>query len=216
MKRSTNEARVPGLKYTTKLRSKASGVVDRIILTLSGTDSAVLTKLSNRYKKLDNVLKKLQDERDALNLQLSDTTADLFDAEDRFYTRVIETVSLTMTLKKESEDLGTPEQTIVDYETAAKDILELLEGDLLVRAQEILRLHTVTIPAVLPDPTAQKKKPGFSVKVKDDAKIKVSESEVLMEENTKLRQLGHKYLELMNKWSVSYDRKLYKIKQELR
>jgi hypothetical protein len=76
------------------------GQVERVTVRLEGSESAAFTKMAREYKKIDVELKKLQTQRDKLNAKAKEAIQNYFDAEDIIYTRVIETVSMSLSMSK--------------------------------------------------------------------------------------------------------------------
>lgn len=204
---SLYEVRNPNWEYATNMTKKVGGVIKNIYVKLSGTDSSVLTRISNEYVQLYKLAKEIEAKRSDLNEKLTDIVEGSFDPEDRWHTRIIETVSLTLTLAKESKDEGEPEQVDTDWESVANDLLKLLKGDLIPMGQNIVKLYTTITPAVAPDPNAEVKKPALRVKVK--------ESEILLEDKAKLEKLFKEYEKLMNHWALKYDSKLSNLRNRL-
>lgn len=154
------------IKYTEK---KVSGLLDRVTATLSGKKSEIFTKMAKRYKKIDNAIKVLGEEREMLNEKVKNHMGEMFDAEDEVLTRVIESVSLTATLSKRTP-ASTKQVETFDTEgfmTALYQALPDLEDQLneLVNRYKVVREVTVA-----------EKSPALRVKVEEasdmvDAKV---------------------------------------------
>lgn len=211
-----DEARVPGLPYKEKPVSKKDPTIDRVILTLKGKDSEIMTKLGLGYKKLDNLEKMMKKRRDKMNAQVKEKMTELFDAEDEWRTRVIDTVSATMTLAKRGEGTAAqPEKhvTKVDYEQIALEMLSLLEGELLKKGASIVLKYTKfeTIPEI---PAQEPKSPALRVEPKEkDEPFEESLNEGF--NWSALKSWAHNYLEYFKSWGVSYDKKLAAIKAQM-
>ena len=115
-----SEARDPDLKYTEKV---VKNKIDRIIVELSGNPSGVMSRLTSRYDRLDKAIKTMSVKRNEMNEQIKDTVTELFNAEDIVLTRVVETVSFTLTLSKLVKASEQNPKTVVDYESIAKDLV---------------------------------------------------------------------------------------------
>lgn len=211
-----DEARVTGLPYKEKPVSKKDPTIDRVILTLKGKDSEVMTKLGLGYKKLDNLEKMMKKRRDKMNSQVKEKMTELFDAEDEWRTRVIETVSATMTLAKRSEGTAAqPEKhvTKVDYEQIALEMLSLLEGELLKKGASIVLKYTKfeTIPEI---PAQDPRSPALLVKPKEkDEPFEESLNEGF--NWSALKSWAHNYLEYFKSWGAAYDKKLAGINAQM-
>uniref|UniRef100_UPI00388ED10F hypothetical protein n=1 Tax=Acinetobacter sp. TaxID=472 RepID=UPI00388ED10F len=72
------EARQKGVTYTEK---KAKGAIDKVTATLSGSQSASMTKLAKRYARLEASMKAMKEKHEELNTRLKGEVQDLFEAE---------------------------------------------------------------------------------------------------------------------------------------
>jgi len=213
------EARVPGLPYKEEPVSKTNPVIDRVILTLEAKDSELMTKIALKYKKLDNIQKAIDKRRNEMNTKVKEKMSELFDAEDVWRTRVIETISATMTLAKRSEGTAAkPEEhiVVVDYEKVSKELLSLMEGELLKAGASILLKYTKfeTLPAI---PAQEPKSPSLLVKPKTNKAQDAVRAESINESiNWKsIKEWLHSYYESFLQWGLNYDKKLNKIKEQL-
>ena len=198
------EARVPGLEYEEKLKSKSDPTIDKVTLKLAGKDSEIMTKLSNRYKRLDNLQKAITEQRNTMNATVKDKMSDLFDAEDIFRTRVIETISATMTLAKQGDKTPASSKIVVDHEKVAAELLALLEGELLEKGKLILSKYTQTLNI----PAQEPKSPALTVKTSESIKEAFSWDA--------MKAWAGKFLDYFKSWGRSYDQKLAKIVGEMR
>jgi hypothetical protein len=121
-----------GVKYSEK---QVKGVLDKVTATLSGTDSASMTKLARRYARLEASMKKMKEEHEALNTRLKGDVQGYFEAEDVVLTRVVETAQFTLTMAKEIKKEGTK---TVDYEKIIA-ALSVLVPDFKARSIRSLR-----------------------------------------------------------------------------
>lgn len=183
------------LTYTEK---KTKGVVERVIVELNGNESGVLTKLASRYDRLDKAIKVMGQKKNELNADIKAKVEDLFAAEDIVLTRVIETVSYTMTVSKRSK---VDDKTTVDYKSIAEELAKLIPEELQAKVEEITKAYTTVMAQ--PD-----KSPALSVK------SKVTEG-ILQDLGTKLVQMIKKLIKSVTSWAISYDRKLDKLKRQL-
>ena len=180
------------------LEKKTKGVVERVIVELNGNESGVLTKLASRYDRLDKAIKVMGQKKNELNASIKEKAEDLFAAEDVVLTRVIETVSFTLTVSKRSKVL---DKTTVDYQGIAEELAKLIPDELQAKVDEIVKAYTTI--AAQPD-----KSPALSVKAK------VTEG-LLQDLSAKVVQLIKKLVKSVTSWAISYDRKLDKLKRQL-
>jgi len=169
------------VEYEEKLKK---GEVDRLIATLEKQKSSAATKLAKRYKELDNLTKELKEKKDALNVEMTKYTEDFFDAEDEIYTRVVDTVSVTMTLAKATERKQT------NYEALLEDIYELVPD--LTDKIKVLKDNYTKISKI---------KPKFSVKLKEENMV------------DRLKNALKSFKNKIMNWGKKYDSELDKIKK---
>ena len=91
------EARDASLSYTEK---KVKGQIDRVIVELEGHESGKFTRITNRFRRLKFLKEAIAEREKGMNEEIKDAMTKYFDATDEIYTRVIDTISLTMTLAK--------------------------------------------------------------------------------------------------------------------
>jgi hypothetical protein len=194
------EARQKGVTYTEK---KAKGVIDKVIATLSGTQSASLTKLAKRYARLEASLKAMKDKHDELNTKLKNEVQDLFEAEEVVYTRVVETAQFTLTMAKEIQK--EPEKTTkVDYEKIIAALTVLIPDELQSKVDTIVEKYT-TITEVPAKPPAKK----LSVSKEVGAAPPVVEG--LLDN---LKKKFASFVQSIRSWGDRYDKKLSRLKQQ--
>lgn len=134
------EARKQDIKYVEK---KVQGVLDRVTAELSGADSGVMTRLGNRYKRLDRTAKLLKEKRDEANARAKEIVEGMFNAEDEVLTRVVDTVSLTLTLSKFVSGASKDPTKTVNYEGAFAEIAKLVP-ELEEQMKAIIDKYTTT------------------------------------------------------------------------
>ena len=211
--KSINEDRVPGLEYKKVWKSKkaeaAGEEAERIIVYLEGKNSAIFTVMAKSYAKIQKLIEMLVKKGSALNLKATDETEKLFDAKDKIYTRVVETISATWTLAKETETKPENPEDLVktDWQKVATEISKLLESDLIPAYEALVQAYTTISEPRKIDPNAPKRKPALRVDVK--------ESEQVLLEDEKIKALINKLSGLVNAWAPKFDQKLAKIKAQL-
>lgn len=176
------EARDPNVSYTNK---EIKGKLERVTAILEGKDSAQYTRLAKRYARLKKSNELLKERQDELNKELRSTVEGLFDAQDEIYTRVVDTVSLTVTLAKQA-----PPSTKVDYESVVTKLTEMVPE--LEEQIKVLIKEFTTAGAV--------KAPGVTVKLKEGML-----SDFLAEVK--------KYVKNVVRWATGYDKRLEELRQ---
>ena len=188
--------RLEDLEYKEK---KVKGVVDRVIVSLEGRESAVWTRMANRYRKIKNLIESLSKKRDELNVQLKDELVQIFDAEDEVLTRVVETVSMTVTLgKKETRTSAAKFHTkpfLKDLYSLAEELSNTLP-ELAEKIREIEEKHTELGKPV-------EVSPKLGVKLKDSVNEGIADQVM-------------KFARTFGNWLLSFDRKLNSIKRRIR
>lgn len=140
------EARDPKLPYTEK-RNKTSKALERVTVELEGNKSGVMSKLTTRYSRLDKAAKLMQARRNDLNEAMKKEAGALFDAEDEIVTRVVETISYTITLSKAERGADKPPKKTVDYK-AIVEALETMVPELTEKIKELTDKYTAIVDAV--------------------------------------------------------------------
>ena len=132
------EARNPKLTYTEKHVKK---VLDRVTVELTGSESGVMSRLTTRYSRLDKAAKLMQEKRNQLNEDMKQVVESLFDAEDEVLTRVVDTVSYTITLSKAEKAESKAPKKSVDYAAIVKELSEMIP-ELQAKIEEITEKYT--------------------------------------------------------------------------
>lgn len=182
------EARSLDRVYTEK---KVKGLVDRVTVTLSGTEAGVMTKLAKRYARLEASMKAMKEKHDELNQRLKGDVGDLFDAEDAVLTRVAETAQFTLTMNKEIKKADTQS---IDYAAIVTALSALIDDSLQPAVDKIITKFTTTVPA---------KEPTKTLKV----------SKEVMSEGIISGIKG--FIKSIMSWASGYDKKLAKLKAQL-
>ena len=157
------------------------------------------TRLNNRYMKLEFQLKRLEEARNKLNLQITDKIQrDTFDPSDELYTRVVETKDAIFTLAKRTmktkADKVDRKAIIADMPKELLTRLDFLTDDMLPELTKAIELvvekHTTTYE---PEET----KPALRPK----RKTKFDMEESINEDASRFEQLFRKFF-------TQYDKKL--------
>lgn len=182
------EARVSTLEYTEK---KVKGQIDRVIVSLQGNESGKFTKLIKAYSELKTATEELELKQKALNEKIKDEALEYFDSRDEVLTRVVETVSASMTISKKT----VVKTSKTDYQKVIDAITELVP-ELKDQIDKLIEANTKI--------SETEKSPGLRVDLK--------ESEVLEEGfKTYLKSLWSK----IKSWTKSYDKKLNMVKEQI-
>lgn len=193
------EARDPKLTYKTKTKGKdAAKVIDKVILELEGNQSGVMSKLTSRYHRLDKAVKLMAEKKLELNAKIKDTVEGLFDAEDVLYTRIVETVSMTITLSKAEKAETKQPKIVVDYKAIVQALSEMSD-ELAEKVKEVTMLYTVSVP---PEDTP------VALRVKSKL-----EEGVMVDGWKKFKSLLTKSVKSLTSWALKYDKKILAIKK---
>jgi len=194
-----DESRQQGVTYTEK---KAKGMIDKVTATLSGTQSASMTKLAKRYARLEASLKAMKEKHDELNTRLKNEVQDLFEAEDVIYTRVVETAQFTLTMAKEIQK--EPEQkTEIDYEKIIAALSMLIPDELQSKVDQVVAKYTTVLEVPAKPPVKR-----LSVSKEVGAPPVV---EGLLDN---LKKKFASFVESIRSWGERYDKKLDRLKKQ--
>lgn len=192
------EVRKDNIEY---VEVKVKDKIARVVTTLEGNQSGVITKLAKTYMQLDRAVKALAERRNANNEELTDTVSSFFDeATDSVYTRVINTVSFTLTLAKQTPP---EDKTTVDYEKICAELKKLISEDLIGKIAEIEKQYTT----VIPKETQKLKKPGL--------KVDVVKEGFIGDLNQKFKAVLTIFLAKIKAWGKDYDKKLSALEKQL-
>lgn len=184
-----NEARQTDLEYKEK---KVKDVLDRVTVTLGGHYSGLVTKIVKEYIALEDAIEELNKKRNELNVQMKEEGEFLFNAEDEVLTRVIDTVSATLTISKKIVD----KKESFDVEKAFQDLTALVP-ELKDKVDEIIKANT-SVSETLKSPRLTVKR-----KVEED----VSDDRV----DQLVSNFENKVTNYVRNWSESYGQKLQAI-----
>jgi len=180
----------------TYIEKEAAKKLDKVIVELKGNESAVLTKLAARYDRLVKAIKVMTEKRAELNADIKLRVETLFAAEDVVLTRVIDTVSFTMTVSKTSKQ---EDKITIDYKAIAEELAKLIPDELQAKVDEIAAAYT----------TIQKqedKSPALSVK------SKVAEG-LLADIKVNVVAALKNAIKSIASWAKKYDKKLNALKK---
>jgi cell division protein FtsB len=186
------EARSPKLKYTEK---RVKNVLSRVTLELAGNDSGVVTHLAKRYERLDKSAKLLKEKRDELNAKVKDLADDMFNPEDFVITRVIDTVTYTLSLSAAEKAEAKSPTAKVDFEAAFLELSKLVP-ELTEQVDAIRQKYTEMIP---PKDTPTR----LTVKSKVDEGLISS-----------IKRAWDSFVNVIKNWCAHYDDKLSALKKK--
>lgn len=200
------ENRKAKLQYT---EEKVKGELDRVIVHLEGSDSAVATRLAKEYKTVYEQSKLLSAAEKELNGEAIEYALDYFDAADIALTRVLETASLTLTVSKQ-HTRNTEEFDLEGFQTeilkllpqSAKAINRLISKFTSLKSVDVKPKLSVKIPTPLPTKGKGKGKVGESI------------NEGLNDYLQQIQAFGAKLLAAYKDWGAKYDQKLHAIEQQ--
>lgn len=187
-----DEARNSKLTYTEK---RVKGELDRVIVTLEGKDSELFTKMGKNYKRIKTQIERLEKLQTNLNAEAKKAVGDLFEANENVLTRVVDTVSISLTLSKLPE---VKDKVTVDHEAIIKELLAL-QPELSAKISELTEKFT-KVTAGVPKP--------------ESIRIDVKEG-VVGDVWAKIKSLAKSFLDSITSWGESYDKKLAGIKSKI-
>ena len=188
------EARQPDVLYTPK---ELKGRIDKVIVTLEANKASAFTRLAKKYAELDELVKALDEQRNALNVETKEKVLSYFDAEDEVMTRVVETVSMTATMSK----LSKPTEKI-DYEMVIAELLKLMP-ELSEKVSELTKLATTL---------NKPKSPALTIKLGGASVVKEGVAEMW----ASLKAKASRLLASIIPWGKKYDAKLEKIRNMMK
>lgn len=187
-----DEARNSKLTYTEK---RVKGELDRVIVTLEGKDSELFTKMGKNYKRIKTQIERLEKIQTNLNAEAKKAVGDLFEANENVLTRVVDTVSISLTLSKLPE---VKDKVTVDHEAIIKELLAL-QPELSSKISELTEKFTKVTSGV-PKP--------------ESLRIDVKEG-VVGDVWAKIKSLAKSFLDSITSWGESFDKKLAAIKSKI-
>lgn len=192
----TEGKRRPDLTYTPH---EVKGKVERLTVQLKGKDSTAMTKLAKEYMELAESIETLSAAKDNLNKEIRAKVLDLFDAEDDILTRVVETVSFTATVAKQTPQAPDKEEITIDYNAILKELTQMVP-DLESKIEALTKTYTT----VTKKAAAKPKEPALRVDMVKEGVIETV--------------LGYvsKVVESFKAWCFSYDKRLDKLKAKFK
>ena len=114
----------------------------KITATITGPTSAHFTRLAKKFKQIDDMNKEIKALRDSANKEAKQHIEELFDAQDATLTRYIDTVSLSITMAKDTKDR---EDVDVDFavEEFFGELYKLVDQSLIPAIEQLKEKHTM-------------------------------------------------------------------------
>ena len=155
----------PHVSYELAGKNKAATLrqeFEKITATLTGPESGKFTKLAKKYKILDMIAKRASERRDELNEQTKQAVDGLFDVEDQWLTRYVDSVSMAVTVAKSTRDEEATTEKF-DKDAFLAELYKIADEALLPVIKELEEKYTSI------DTKTKKGKPGrlATVKVKE-------------------------------------------------
>lgn len=144
-----------GITYTEK---KVKGSLDRVIAEISGKQSAAFTRIGKKYEELDTIEKEISEQKEQLNAETKAKMEELFNVEDEVYTRVVDTVSLVLTLSKRTEAEPAPQEVVTetDVDGMLNELSEMMP-DLIDTLNTLKKKYTKEVTRTVMKPAAGKR-----------------------------------------------------------
>ena len=192
-----NEARIPGIEYEEK---KTKGAISKVIAHMVSYMGGSWTRLNSRYMKLEFQLKRLEEARNKLNLQITDKIQrDTFDPSDELYTRAVETKDAIFTLAKAGWKTKSPK---VDQKAIIANMPEELQQRLDFLTDDMLPELTKAIELVVEKYTTTFEPEEVKPALRARRKTKFDMEESINEDATS------RFEQLFQKFFTQYDKKL--------
>ena len=178
--------------FTTLLNEAVEYEYDdtKVIAKLTSYDSAPFTRLARNVQRIRELEDEISVVREAVKADTRDHVQSLFKAEDAIKTRIVQTVSLIVTLTKDPAPAKT-----VKYAEVIKEITKELTPELIEKLQELIKQYT----------TIQKAKPPA-------LSIKPIKENVVTDFWKSMKDKLKGYFESVKSWASGYDKKLAKVK----
>lgn len=175
------------------IEKKVKGVVDRVTLELSGAQAGVFTKLGRRYEELQASLTRLEDEREAMNVDLKSRTVEFFDAEDEVLTRVLKTSKIALTLGKMEKRTPPPKfnarEFLKEIYALANEISDIIP-DLTERISALENKHTeIGVPKEV--------SPKLRIKIEPEESLREAEGDDWEEFDMRLKSINDRLSRLV-------------------
>lgn len=123
-----------------------SDILDRKEEFTKGTLTKVIYQLKKgpvelvkKYEEIETAISQLTEQRQAINVQMKEKMEDIFSAEEKTLTRVLELADFNVSLSKE---YMSGETTVVDYEAIVAELIERMTPAALALVNEVKDKYT--------------------------------------------------------------------------
>ena len=123
-----------------EIYDKAGKELEKVEATFSGQESAIVTKLVNKFVETYDLLKEAQKAHDDVKEILKDKINTSISGEYKFVTRIIKTAKYAMTFSKYTK-ARKEETEVVDYKEAIEEMMDIFP-DIKDGLKEIIKKHT--------------------------------------------------------------------------
>jgi len=197
-----NEARIPDVEY---VESKTKGVISKVIAKMVSYMGGSWTRLNTRYMKLEFQLKRLDEAKKKLNLEITDKIqSDTFDPEDELLTRVVETNDAVFTLSKRTMRQKADK---VDRKAIIEEMPKELQERLDFLTDDMLPELTKAIELVVEKHTTRFEPEEVKPSLRPRRKTKFKQFGESLNEG-----VSDRFKQLFQKFFTQYDKKLEYIK----
>lgn len=151
-------------EYAGSTKAKtAAGEFSKVTATITGQLSGKYTRMAKRFEEIDRLTKKLEEIRGYANDDAKNLVEELFDAEDQFLTRYVDTRSLVITMSKDQPKQTTQTEQF-DVDGFVAGLMDLLDEELKPAVEALIKSHTK-----ISTKTRAAQKGRISVKMKESA-----------------------------------------------
>lgn len=168
---------------------------DKAIAVLKSHDSAPYTKLANNIERLAELEAEIKELKESIKSDTRTHIQALFEAEDAVRTRVVETVSFTLTLSKNPEATET-----FKYKEILTELSKSFTPQLIEKMNELKKTFK----------SVTNKAPSLKLQNKKDLKEEFSLKATI----SFLKKTATKFLSYIKSWGKSYDKKLSSLKEK--
>lgn len=214
------EDRRDDLEYGEIRKTKGSGKnkveteeIDFLITELKGQESAHFTRLAKKYFEANDAYKRAEVEKDALNEELKEMTAPLWDAKDKIHQRLVTTVSYGFMLTAENKP---DDKKKVNWEQVANDLATALNVETKLLEEIIEKNTEITKGKVTPErlrePSQKHKK---AMKQRGVGKQQVEENFNLDKMKGSINKWFKKFSNIVDRYMNQVDTMLESVNKEL-
>jgi len=168
---------------------------DKALAVLTSHDSAPYTRLANNIRRLAELEAEVKELKESIKSDTREHIQALFEAEDTLRTRVVETVSFTLTLSKDPEKTET-----FKYKEILDKLAKFFTPELIEKMNDLKKTYK----------SVSQKPPSIKLADKKPLKEEVSLKSFL----SSLKKISSKFMSYIRSWSKSYDKKLASLKQK--